>query len=180
LDGGTDLYVWVTSEYIPDIPGDQYEALNEGFVTTREHLIYDGDGYLQSRRDVIPRQSVRYPLEQVVEEHVQVINPESRAFVAVRVPLASGFEPMNPELATAPREAFPKGRLSLQPSYADYADDSVTYYYDTLPAGTFDFYFRTRASFEGRFVQPPARTEMMYDLTTRGRSNGARIEIYEP
>ena len=174
---GEELYAWIITEYIPDIPGDQIVAENNGFVVSREQLVYDANDRLRSRVDIDADTVITYDLEQIVEEHVRVINSEERNFVAVKVPLASGFEPLNPRLANAPPQATPRGRTTHIPSYTDYADDGVTYYFDTLPSGTFDFYFRVRASFEGRFVQPPAKAEMMYDLSSKGRSNGARIDI---
>ena len=58
-----------------------------------------------------------------------------------------------------------------------FRDDSVAFYYDTLPAGSFDFAFRSRATVAGRFVQPSARAEMMYDGAVWGRSPGARIVV---
>mgnify|MGYP001764349108 CR=1 FL=1 len=76
-----------------------------------------------------------------------------------------------------PREATPLGRLTAPPSYSVYGDDRVVFYYDSLPKGTYGFYFRERASFIGSFAQPPARAELMYDLGVRGRSNGTEIRI---
>ena len=93
------------------------------------------------------------------------------------MPLAAGMEPLNPNLATAPPEARPAGSLTLAPTYVAFLDDQVGFYYDTLPAGTFDFYFRTRASTAGSFIQPPAQAEMMYDGAVRGTSAGARVEV---
>jgi uncharacterized protein YfaS (alpha-2-macroglobulin family) len=46
-----------------------------------------------------------------------------------------------------------------------------------LPAGTYDFYFRTRATVSGSFIQPAAKAEMMYDGTVFGMSNGAKIVV---
>ena len=108
---------------------------------------------------------------------MQVVSPSQQYYVAVVVPLAAGMEPLNPNLATAPPEARPSGSLTRVPSYAAYLDDSVAFYYDILPKGTFDFYFRTRANVPGRFIQPAASAEMMYDGAVRGNSFGARIEI---
>jgi len=116
----------------------------------------------------------------VVEEHLQVVNPEDRHFVAVSAPLAAGEEPLNPRLATAPPEAAPAGRLTRAPSYAEYLDDRVSFYYDTLPKGTYDFYFRTRATVAGIFTRPAASAEMMYDGSVHGNSAGARIQIERP
>ena len=39
-----------------------------------------------------------------------------------------------------------RGGLTLKPTYVAFLDDQVAYYYNTLPKGTFDLYFRTRAS----------------------------------
>jgi hypothetical protein len=96
------------------------------------------------------------------------------------VPLAAGLEPLNPRLATAPPEAAPAGSLTRQPTYAAYLDDQVAFYYDSLPAGSYDFYFRTRATVPGSFVQPPAKAEMMYDGATRGSGAGARVTVERP
>ena len=90
---------------------------------------------------------------------------------------AAGMEPLNPNLETAPPEATPANGLTLEPTYAAYLDDRVDFYFNTLPKGTYDFYFRTRAQISGEFVQPPARAEMMYDESVVGTSPGARIVI---
>lgn len=120
---------------------------------------------------------VAFGVGEVVEEHVRVINPTDRHYVAVSVPLAAGMEPLNPNLTTAPPEAKTAGKLTQAPTYAAYLDDQVTFYYETLPKGTYDFYFRTRATTPGRFIQPPALAEMMYDGAIRGSSAGARVVI---
>jgi uncharacterized protein YfaS (alpha-2-macroglobulin family) len=91
------------------------------------------------------------------------------------MPLAAGFEPLNPKLATAPAEAAPAGRITMNPAYADYEDDQVTFYYDSLPAGTYDFYYRARVNFEGRFSLPPVVAQAMYDLAVQGSSDGAPV-----
>ena len=67
--------------------------------------------------------------------------------------------------------------MTREPSYAAYVDDHVAFYYDTLPKGTYDFFFRTRATTPGRFIQPAALAEMMYHGSVRGNSPGARVEI---
>jgi len=87
------------------------------------------------------------------------------------------MEPLNPALETAPPEAKPAGRLTAEPTYVAFLDDQVAFFYDTLPAGTYDFWFRTRAQIPGSFVQPPAKAEMMYDGAVVGSSPGARITI---
>jgi uncharacterized protein YfaS (alpha-2-macroglobulin family) len=51
------------------------------------------------------------------------------------------------------------------------------YTFETLPKGTWDFYFRTRATAVGDFVQPAARAEMLYQPEVEGHSPGARIVV---
>ena len=63
------------------------------------------------------------------------------------------------------------------PTYAAYLDDQVAFYYDSLPKGSYDFYFRTRANVPGRYIQPAAKAEMMYDGSVRGNSAGSRVIV---
>ena len=113
----------------------------------------------------------------MVEEHARVVNFEDRTFVAVTVPIAAGLEPLNPNLAGASPEATPRGSLTLAPTYSVYGDDSVTFYYNALPKGNYDFYFRARASFGGSFTEPSVRAELLYNLDVRGRSDGCELSI---
>ena len=170
-------HAWLTLSYMPAGGGDQVKGKNEGFVVDREVLIFHGEEEPPVKHKVKAGEFLELEMGTIVEEHIRVVNPEGRHFVAVRAPFAAGFEPLNPNLATAPREATPTGRMTLQPSYAQYEDDQVTFYYETLPTGTYDFYFRLRTSIQGRFVHPPAKAEMMYKETVRGRSDGTRIIV---
>ena len=108
---------------------------------------------------------------------MQIVSNEDRTYVAVVVPLAAGMEPLNPRLATAAPEARTRGKLTLAPAYVAYLDDQVAFYYDSLPKGIYDFYFRTRASIPGSFIQPGAYAELMYQQAVNGSSAGARIDI---
>ena len=170
--------VRLESSWVPATDGSQETAVSDGFVVTREMLRIKSDGSPPDRIALdAAGQIQRFSVGEVVEERVHVVCPQARHFVAVVVPLAAGMEPLNPNLATAPPEAKPSQDLSTRPSYAEYLDDRVAFYYDTLPAGTHDFAFRVRATFPGRFIQPAASAEMMYDSAIRGTGNGARIEV---
>jgi uncharacterized protein YfaS (alpha-2-macroglobulin family) len=169
------------TRWVPAPDGSNVVAEARGFVVTRELLLVLGEGAPPRRMPVEPAaQTFSFAVGDVIEDHVQVVNPAQRHYVAVVVPLAAGMEPLNPKLATAPPEARPAGSLTRAPSYAAYMDDHVAFYYDTLPKGTYDFYFRTRATVPGSFIQPSALAEMMYDESVRGTGNGARIEITKP
>ncbi len=175
---GKPVLVRVETSWLPAGDGGQEPARQAGFVVSREILRVQAGGAPPQRTALAePGTTLRFRIGDVVEEHVRVVNPKDRHFVAVVVPLAAGLEPLNPALATAPPEAKPGSPLTLQPTYAAYLDDHVAFYYDTLPKGTFDFHFRTRAATEGAFTQPAARAEMMYDGAVQGNSPGARVEV---
>jgi uncharacterized protein YfaS (alpha-2-macroglobulin family) len=178
--GGEGLPTVVRAEcsWVPAPDGSNVATEAAGFVVSRELQQVRGDDEPPRRlRLDEAAQVLDFTVGDVIEDHVQVINPGDRYYVAVVVPLAAGMEPLNPRLATAPPEATPAGSLSLEPSYAAYLDDHVAFYYDSLPKGSYDFYFRTRATVPGRYIQPPAAAEMMYDGSVRGNGNGAVISI---
>ena len=177
--GPTDSlpYARLTLDYMPAVSGDQIAARNEGFVVERRMQIVRDENEPPVVRPVKAGEALEIQMGTIVEEHIRVVNPEVRHYVAIAAPFAAGFEPMNPNLATAPETAKPAGTMTLEPAYAQYQDDRVIFYYDTLPKGTYDFYFRLRTSIAGSFVHPPAKAEMMYRETVRGRSNGTRIIV---
>ncbi len=177
--GPTDTlpYARLTLDYMPAASGDQVAGQNEGFVVERRIQIVQEDGKPPVVRPVKVGEALELDMGTIVEEHIRVVNPEVRHYVAVAAPFAAGFEPMNPNLATAPKAAKPAGTMTQEAAYAQYKDDEVIFYYDTLPKGTYDFYFRLKASIAGSFVHPPAKAEMMYKETVRGRSDGTRIIV---
>ena len=177
---GGDKPVVVRSEtrYIPQADGSHVQPLAQGFVVNRELFqVLAEDRPMQRMPLDKPAKVIALKIGDVIEDHVQIVNAVDRTYVAVVVPLAAGLEILNPNLATAPPEAKPKGSLTLTPSYAAYVDDQVAFYYDSLPKGNYDFYFRTRASIPGSFIQPAAYAQMMYQDAVNGNSAGARIEI---
>lgn len=165
------------TRWIPAADGSTVEAESMGFVVHRElQRIVDGAPSERLGIDA-PGRTFPFHVGDVIEDHVQVVNPSDRHYVAITVPLAAGMEPLNPQLATAPPEARPSSTLTLEPSYVAYLDDAVTFYYDSLPKGTYDFHFRLRATVPGSYIQPPALAEMMYDASVRGHGHGARIDV---
>ncbi|HUX37627.1 MAG TPA: hypothetical protein VMV44_06945, partial [Rectinemataceae bacterium] len=165
------------TNYVPAALGSELRGNSNGFVVSRELLDYGAGKGLVARWPVRAGNTIPLAAETVVEDHVTVVNPEARSFVAVRVPLAAGFEPLNPNLATSPEEAKAAGTNSIQSAWADYEDDQVTFYFTDLPAGSFDFYFRERAHFAGSCSLPPATAQVLYQLGLQGTSDGAPVAI---
>ncbi len=177
-DDAKPLYARFCASYLPAAGGESVATESEGFVVRRE-IIRVPAGDAPPSREWIEKEGNTFTFQtgDIVEEHAQVINPEERHFVVVVVPFAAGMEPLNPNLATAPREAQPSGTLTLEPSYVQYLDNEARFYYETLPQGTYDFYFRVRAVTVGSFVHPSAHASMMYRESVRGNSPGARYVI---
>ncbi|MEM8932475.1 MAG: alpha-2-macroglobulin family protein, partial [Acidobacteriota bacterium] len=138
------------SRWVPAGDGATVESARRGFVVERTWSILDAPASnAPPRRQAIDQPvSIDLTVGTVVEEHVRVVSPRDRHFVAIVVPLAAGLEALNPRLATAPPEATPSGRDSLTPTFVDIRDDHVAYYFDVFPKGTHDLYFRARASIE--------------------------------
>ena len=178
-DGGrTPVVARLETSYVPAADGSHVAASASGFVVTRELLRVLAEDVPLEHVALDQPGAIPLRVGDVVEDHVQVVNPVPHHFVAIVVPLAAGMEPLNPALATAPPEARPRNAATLQPTYVQVLDDSASFFYDDeLPAGTYDLYFRTRAQAPGSYVQPAARAELMYDAAVRGNSAGARIQV---
>ncbi|HUH83076.1 MAG TPA: alpha-2-macroglobulin family protein [Stellaceae bacterium] len=171
---GEPLGLLADTRYLATADGSNVAASAEGFV------VNEAVQKLEAGQPVSldqPAKRLEFAVGDVVEQQLELINPEERHQVAVVIPLAAGMEPLNPGLATAPPEAKPSHAPSLEPTYVAFLDDSVEYFYETLPKGTFDFAFRSRATVPGRFIQPAASAEMMYQEAVRGNGNGAEVVI---
>ena len=177
-DGGTrPVLALQQARYVPAAPGWQATPAQHGLVLTRSlfrvasgtapmvALAPESDGALHLKNG------------DVVEETAELVNPEQRTMVALVLPIAAGLEPLNPNLATATAEATPSAAPTAPPTYTAFGDDSVLYVYESLPAGTYQFRFRARASTVGSFTEPPGTAEMMYREEINGASAGSRLVI---
>lgn len=168
-----------TLSYLPSAPGSAAIAETAGFVVSRSAFrVPDApDQPLEALKPEGEAQTLALAAGQVVEEQIEVVNPELRHHVIIEVPLAAGMEPLNARLANAPAIARPSQADTANASYRAQLDDRLVYSFDELPAGNYRFYFRSRATVSGSFTQPPATAEMMYRRAVNGNSAGARILI---
>jgi uncharacterized protein YfaS (alpha-2-macroglobulin family) len=175
--GPAPIIALVDTRYQPATPGSRAQPIAQGFVVTRQSYRVPAGGAPPER--IVPDADgvLKLTVGDVVEEVVEVVNPDDRSHVAIALPLAAGLEPLNPALATAPAEATPSAGPTLQPSWVSFGDDQVFYAYDSLPKGNYRFVFRTRALIPGSFTQPPGEAETMYQAGIYGASAGQRIVI---
>ena len=121
--------------------------------------------------------AIHLAIGDVIEETAELVNPEDHTHIALRLPLAAGLEPLNPNLATAPAEAAPSAPPSSPPSFVSLGDDEVRYFYDELPSGTYHVRFRMRATVAGTFTYPSGEAETMYRTDVYGASAGQQLVI---
>ncbi len=174
--GNQVIAALVDDDYVPTEPGATAPPGQHGFVLTRSLYRVNGDGPLQ-KLQADAEGNVNLSVGDVIEEVEELINPEDRTHVAISLPLPAGFEPLNPDIATAPASAAPSAAPTLPPSFAAYNDDQVLMVYMNLPKGSYTLRTRARAQVAGVFTQPPALVETMYRPGLSGSSAGARVAI---
>jgi uncharacterized protein YfaS (alpha-2-macroglobulin family) len=174
--GTRSLLALQQSSYVPTAPGAQAAALQQGFVLTRSRLRVPPDGPMQQ---ITPEAdgAEHFATGDIVEEVAELVVPEDRTMVALVLPFAAGFEPLNPALATAIAQATPSEPPTEAPTYTALGDDSVLYVYQSLPKGTYRFRFRAQAAVVGSFTEPPGTVETMYRAGLTAASAGARVVI---
>jgi uncharacterized protein YfaS (alpha-2-macroglobulin family) len=174
--GGQTVTALVDIRYVPAEPGATAQPVQHGLVLARQLFRVPAQGPM--RRLAADRDgTVRLAVGDVIEETAELVNPEERTHIAIRLPFAAGLEPLNPNIATAPAEAAPSARPTMTPSFVSFGDDEVRYFYDELPAGTYRLRFRMRATIPGSFTYPAGEAETMYRNDVYGASAGQRVVI---
>jgi len=169
------LVAMIETDYMPAEPGAKAQPTSDGFAIARQSWRVES-GKAPEKFE-LKAGILQVKQGDVIEETAEVVNPEDRTHIAISIPLAAGYEPLNPNIATAPAEAQPSFAPTLQPSWVSFGDDRVFYAYDSLPKGTYRFAFRLRAQTAGVYTQPPALVEAMYKKGLRATSAGASVEI---
>ncbi len=165
----------IAADFVPAAPGATARATQNGFVVTRT-LYRVGTGPL-ARIDPAADGTIALSVGDVIEEVDELVSPEDRVHVLLRLPLPAGLEPLNPNLATAPAEAAPSAGPTLPPAYSAFGDDEVRHAWIQLPSGTVTLRHRLRVTVPGAFTQPPATAEMLYRPGVDGASAGQRVVI---
>jgi uncharacterized protein YfaS (alpha-2-macroglobulin family) len=170
-------FVRITSRYLSTKPGYLVDPQQHGLVVQREFFLINKDSV--PSKVVFDKGGQEIVLTQgdIVEEHIQVKNPSYRQFVAITSPFAAGFEPMNPNLETSGSDAQTIHTTTTNGDYQALLDDQATWYFEQMQPGTYDFYFRLKATTEGEFTHPAAYAEMMYNAKVNGSSAGVKVVV---
>ena len=181
VQAGPGMVALAATDYVPIQPGAQARADQHGFVLTRTlYKVPPSQGAVQppmTKLEADADGTLHLAIGDIVEEVDELVNPEPRSQVALRLPLAAGLEPLNPALATATADAQPSAGPTLVPSYASYGDAEVVAVYLQLAPGTYTLRTRMRAVTAGSFTEPPATAEMLYQLGVTGSTGGARVVV---
>ncbi|EHL99713.1 alpha-2-macroglobulin family protein [Acetobacteraceae bacterium AT-5844] len=175
--GSAPVLALAERRYLPTEPGAQAQPVQEGFVLSRTLFRVPAGGGPLERLSPGADGAIQLKAGDVVEEQAELVNPETRAHVAITLPIAAGMEPLNPALATAPAEAAPSMAASPSPGWTAYGDDALTAVYTLLPGGNHRIAFRMRAQVAGSFTQPPGAAAMIYAPAVQGISAGQRVVI---
>lgn len=176
--GENDIFVMLQEQYLPSSSGKNVKAAQEGFAVKRQIIYVSAEDSVNKKYWIDDAgKTFEVKLGSILEEHIQITNPKKNHFVAVTIPLAAGLEYLNPALKTASEDFTPSGKTTSTGSYSAFYDDRIVYYFEQMPPGTYDFYFRVRATTEGSFTQPPARAELMYQQNIYGNSPGTEIKV---
>ena len=175
--GTANVVALVDTRFEPQEVGGKAPARSEGFAITREAFRVPGSNAPMERLVADADGIIRLKTGDVIEEMVEVTNPEDRTHVALTLPLAAGLEPLNPNLATAPAEAAPSMAPTFTPSWTSFGDDRVFLAYDRMPKGNHRFAYRMRALVPGDYTQPSATAETMYKRGVSGATAGRRIIV---
>ena len=181
VQAGPGMVALAATDYVPLPPGAQARPDQHGFVLTRSLFrVPPAQGAVQppmTKLEPGADGTIHLAVGDVVEELDELVNPEERTQVALRLPLPAGLEPLNPALATATADAQPSAGPTLPPSYASYGDDEVVAVWLTLAPGTYAMRFRLRATTAGSFTEPPATAETLFQLGVTGSTGGARVVV---
>lgn len=181
VQAASGIAVLAGADYVPAQPGAQAAASQQGFVLTRSLFRVPAvQGQVQPPMERLAAAAdgfIHLKVGDVVEEVAELVTPDDRAQVALRLPLAAGLEPLNPALANAPAYATPSAGPTLVPSWSSYGDDEVLHVFLSLPRGNVTLRGRMRASIPGSFTQPPGMVEMMYQPGVSGSTAGARVVV---
>jgi len=171
------LIALVETRYESEESGAKAQAKSEGFALTRQ--MWRIKGVKTAPELIVANEEglVKLSVGDVIEETAELVNPVDRTHVAISLPIAAGFEPLNPNIATAPAEAQPSAAPTLAPTSVSFGDDRVFYAYESLPKGNYRFAYRLRAQTAGAFTEPPGLAQTMYKKGFQGSSAGNRVEI---
>jgi uncharacterized protein YfaS (alpha-2-macroglobulin family) len=170
------LAVLASTDLVPAQPGAKAPPAQHGLIVNRTYYLVL-PGHPLARLDPATDGAYHLKAGDTIEEVDELQTLEDRTNLALHMPLAAGFEPLNPALATAPAEATPSAPPTVPPAYVRFGDDEALNVWLEFARGTATLRMRLRATFPGTFTAPAAWAEAQYNPGVAGNSAGAQIII---
>jgi uncharacterized protein YfaS (alpha-2-macroglobulin family) len=118
---------------------------------------------------------------------VTMVSRSAQSHVALTDPLPAGLEPLNPELATTPKDLAGKNAsggdadpFSWMPTWYDHQDlrdDRAEAFASWLQGGVYTYSYLALATTPGTFIAPPSTAQQVYAPETFGRSSTDRVVV---
>jgi uncharacterized protein YfaS (alpha-2-macroglobulin family) len=176
------LYYRLAMSYAP--LNSDLKSADYGFAVERTYEAIDDRGDVRHE----PDGTWRVKAGARVRVRVTMVAPSRRYHVALVDSLPTGFESLNPELATT--ESIPEDKKDASArgsnwwrwrrvwfDHQNLRDERSEAFAALLWDGVYNYSYVARATTPGLFVVPPAKAEEMYHPETFGRSKSDRVRI---
>ncbi len=172
--GPGDGNLYYTAFLNATLPVAEVQPANNGITVARSYVA-PGDN--------------RQPLQQaqvgdIVEVRLTVVAPQDLHYVMVEDPIPAGMEPINPDLLTSAQVGTRPQLESLDNGWGwwwfsdvEFRDEKVVLYSTYLPAGTYEYVYKVRATVPGTYNVIPATAQEFYFPDVYGRGAGTTFTI---
>lgn len=158
-------------------------ALDRGFVVDRSYA--GADDASDVTRDAKGVWHIKSGAR--VRVTLTLVSRSAQSHVVLTDPVPAGLEPLNPELATTPKDLAGQNDdggdpdpLSWMPTWFDHQDlrdDRAEAFASWLQGGVYTYSYLAIATTPGTFVAPPATAQQIYAPETFGRTATDRVLV---
>ncbi len=179
--GGPPITLTLRAQYEVPLNEANRRARSEGFEVRREYESPRRGASGTSPDGEITGDGV-IPLGSLVRVRLTVSTGERHNYVALADKLPAGLEPLNANLETTERVSLGPMNPDLERglgllSYQEIRDSRVAFFFDDLPAGTFEVVYMARATTPGTFLRPAAEAEAMYQPEVSGATSIDEVTV---
>ncbi len=171
-DGPGNLYY--TAHLKVSLPVDQVKALDQGVSLTRAYF----------KPDDLKNPVTEAAMGDVLVARITIVAPHDLHYLVVEDPLPAGLEAMDETLLTTQQTGLPPSQLWRTDTewqgwgwwyfnHVELRDEKVVLSVDYLPAGTYEYTYRVRASTLGTFSVIPTTASEFYFPEVYGRADGS-------
>jgi uncharacterized protein YfaS (alpha-2-macroglobulin family) len=175
-DGPGNLYY--SAHLKVSLPVDQVKALDQGISLTRSYF----------KPDDLKTPVTEAAQGDVLLARITIVAPHDLHYIVVEDPLPAGLEGIDDTLLTSQQNGLPPSQLFRADTewqgwgwwyfnHVELRDEKVVLSVDYLPAGTYEFTYRVRASTPGTFSVIPTTASEFYFPEVYGRGDGSVFTV---